>query len=104
MRLELLLGSVSEAAADAYLQKCLDGLDEADRKLLRLYFASEMSLKETAEKCFVHVNTVQYQLRRVRERCGLDPRRFREASLLYTALRVEAMQNRSRREGEMADV
>lgn len=104
MRLEILLGSVSEAAADAYLQKCLDGLDEADRKLLRLYFASEMSLKETAEKCFVHVNTVQYQLRRVRERCGLDPRRFREASLLYTALRVEAMQNRSRREGEMADV
>ena len=55
-----------------------------------------MSLKETAERCFLHVNTVQYRLKRVRERCGLDPRRFREASLLYTALRVEAM---SRQEG-----
>ncbi len=91
MRLELLLGSVSETAAAAYLKKCLSGLDDADRKLLNLYFTSEMSLKETAQKCYLHVNTVQYQLKRIRERCGLDPRRFREASLLYTALRVEAM-------------
>ena len=96
VRLEILLGSVSEAAAGAYLEKCLKGLDEGDRALLGVYFASEMSLKETAERCFLHVNTVQYRLKRVRERCGLDPRRFREASLLYTALRVEAM---SRREG-----
>ena len=95
MRLEILLGSVSKAAADAYLQKCLSGLDEADKNLLNLYFACELSLKETAKKCFLHVNTVQYQLKRIRERSGLDPRRFREASLLYTALRVEAMTSRS---------
>ena len=66
----------------------------ADRALLRLYFTSELSLKQTAERCFLHVNTVQYRLRRVRERCGLDPRRFREAALLYVALRVEAMNRR----------
>ena len=91
IRLEILLGNVSEAAADAYLKKCLKGLDQADRELLNLYFASEMSLKQTAERGFLHVNTLQYRLNRIRERCGLDPRRFREASLLYTALRVEAM-------------
>ena len=94
VRLEILLGSVSEAAAGAYLEKCLTGLDEDDRALLRLYFTSELSLKQTAERCFLHVNTVQYRLRRVRERCGLDPRRFREAALLYVALRVEAMNRR----------
>ena len=91
IRLEILLGNVSEAAADAYLKKCLKGLDQADKELLNLYFASEMSLKQTAERGFLHVNTLQYRLNRIRERCGLDPRRFREASLLYTALRVEAM-------------
>ncbi len=91
VRLEILLGSVSRTAADAYLQKCLGGLDEGDRELLNLYFASEMSLKATARRCFLHVNTVQYRLRRIRDRCGLDPRRFREASMLYTALRLEAM-------------
>lgn len=91
IRLELLLGSVSEAAASAYMQKCLGGLDAADRALLNTYFATEMSLKETAERCFLHVNTLQYRLKRVRDRCGLDPRRFREASMLYTALRLEAL-------------
>ena len=54
-----------------------------------------MSLKETARRCFLHVNTLQYRLKRVRDRCGLDPRRFREASMLYTALRLEAMDRRS---------
>ena len=97
VRLEILLGSVSDSAADAYLEKCLRGLDDGDRELLNLYFACEMSLKETSARCYLHVNTVQYRLRRVRERCGLDPRRFREASLLYTALRVEAMRRREGR-------
>jgi len=91
VRLEILLGSVTEAAGSAYMSKCLSGLDEADRALLAAYFAAVMSLKETAARCFMHVNTLQYRLRRVRERCGLDPRRFREASMLYTALRLERM-------------
>lgn len=95
IRLELLLGSVSEAAGSAYIQKCLKGLDDEDRELLRAYFDAEMSLKETARRCFLHVNTLQYRLKRVRDRCGLDPRRFREASMLYTALRLEAMDRRS---------
>lgn len=94
VRLEILLGSVSDAAASAFLQRCLSGLDDADRELLNLYFASDLSLKETAQRCFLHVNTVQYRLKRIRERCGLDPRRFREASVLYTALRVEAISAR----------
>ena len=90
-----MLGSVSEAAGSAYIQKCLKGLDDEDRELLRAYFDAEMSLKETARRCFLHVNTLQYRLKRVRDRCGLDPRRFREASMLYTALRLEAMDRRS---------
>ena len=96
VRLEILLGSVPPNAADAYLAKCLDGLDAADKELLNLYFACEMSLKATAARCYLHINTVQYRLRRVKERCGLDPRRFREASELYTALRLEGL---NRKEG-----
>ena len=95
VRLEVLLGSVPENAATAYLEKCLKGLDAADRDLLRLYFAAELSLKKTAEQSFLHVNTVQYRLKRIKDRCGLDPRVFREASLLYTALRLEALGKKS---------
>ena len=91
IRLEILLGSVSEHAARIYMEKCLKGLDQGDKDLLNLYFACEMSLKQTADRGFQHVNTVQYHLRRIRDRCGLDPRRFRDAALLYTALRIDAM-------------
>ena len=87
--LELLLAGVSRHTADMYLQKCLAPLDEADRELLLVYFATEMSLKRTAELLFLHKNTLQYRLNRIRERCGYDPRIFREAVVLYTALRLE---------------
>ena len=68
--LELLLAGVSRHTADMYLQKCLAPLDEADRELLLVYFATEMSLKRTAELLFLHKNTLQYRLNRIRERCG----------------------------------
>lgn len=92
MGLELLLSSVSEGARNAYLQKCLKGLDQSDRELLKTYFATEMSLKETARQLFLHINTLQYRLKRIRERCGLDPRRFRDGAALYNALKLEALQ------------
>ena len=91
IRLEILLGSVPETAAEAYAKKCLGDMNGADMELLGVYFASEMSLKETAARCFMHVNTLQYRLKRIRDRCGLDPRRFRDASMLYMALRLEAL-------------
>ena len=91
IRLAILLGSVPEAAAEAFTQKCLGEIGAADRELLGVYFACEMSLKETAGRCFLHVNTLQYRLKRIRDRCGLDPRRFRDAATLYMALRLEAL-------------
>jgi len=89
MGLELLLGSVAPTAGELYLKKCLSGLDEEDRALLAVYFARECSLQETAAHFFLHKNTLQYRLNRIRDRCGLDPRRFREACTLYAALCLE---------------
>ncbi|MBQ6327362.1 MAG: helix-turn-helix domain-containing protein [Clostridia bacterium] len=74
-----------------------------------VYFACEISLKETVARCFLHVpkglasrrpkglasrrpkglasrrNTLQYRLKRIRDCCGLDPRRFRDVAMLYMA-------------------
>jgi len=98
IRLEILLGSVPTTAAEAFVNKCLSGITEGDRALLGVYFATEMSLKETAARCFMHVNTLQYRLKRIRDRCGLDPRAFRDASMLYMALRLEALKPSGPRE------
>jgi carbohydrate diacid regulator len=89
--LELLLADVGRDAADDYIHRCLDKLDDEDKALLDVYYACDMSLQKTAERCFVHKNTMQYRLNRIEDRCGLDPRRFRDAAALYTALRIEKL-------------
>ena len=45
-----------------------------------------MSLKETADSLIIHRNTLQYQLDRIHEKTGMDPRRFRDAVVLYLSL------------------
>lgn len=89
MGLELLLGSVGPAAAEVWRRSCLGRLEQADRSLLALYFANELSLQDTARALYLHKNTLQYRLNRIRTRSGLDPRRFRDACALYTALCLE---------------
>ncbi|MGX8698532.1 MAG: CdaR family transcriptional regulator [bacterium] len=89
MRLELLLAGVGEGARRAYLARCLAALTEEEKSLLRLYFSQDASLKDTAAALFMHKNTLQYRLRRIQERSGLDPRRFREAAAIYAALVLE---------------
>lgn len=88
MRVELLLADIGKGSGEAYVKRCLTGLSEEDRKLLDLYYSTDMSLQETASRCFIHKNTLQYRLDRISERCGLDPRRFRDAADLYLALRL----------------
>ena len=99
MGLELLLGSVEPAAGAAWLRSSLGKLDGEDRRLLELYFANELSLQDTARQLFLHKNTLQYRLNRVKLRSGLDPRRFRDACELYTALCLERIGGAAPTEG-----
>lgn len=89
MNLELLLESVEEKVKKQYYRKTLGTLTEKDINLLKVYFRRDMSLKQTAEELFIHKNTLQYQLNQIHNKTGLDPRVFRNAVILYVALRTE---------------
>lgn len=86
--LEILLAEVSGTTADAYVKRFLGPLSEEDCRILDAYFRSGMSLKKTAEELFLHKNTLQYRLNRIREKSTYDPRVFREAVVLYTAMKL----------------
>lgn len=73
----------------ALRNKTLAPLTEKERDLLREYFARDASLQKTCADLFVHKNTLQYRLNRIAEKCGLDPRNFRDGALLYLALQAE---------------
>lgn len=87
--LELLFGSVPEEARISYLKKTMKGLEEEDRELLKIYFEEDRSLAAAGMRLNLHKNTLQYRLNRIHRRCGYDPRVFRDAVVLYSALMLQ---------------
>lgn len=87
--LEILLGNVTENAQKRYLQKTTDSLSLEDIELLKVYYSTNMSLKETAERLFIHKNTLQYKLNRIEKLSGYNPRLFRDAVSLYLATKLD---------------
>lgn len=86
LTLDLILTSLSWSRRQEYLKKTVGMLKNEDIDLLRKYYAFNMSLSETSQALFVHKNTIQYQLNRIYEITGLNPRRFQDGVLLYLAV------------------
>ena len=90
LTLDILLGSISADIRREYLTKTITDLTPDDLSLLDLYFSQDCSLSKTAEKLFLHKNTLQYRLNHIHQKCGLDPRTFRDAVFLYLAVQLNA--------------
>lgn len=89
--LEIVLGTVPKESQRYFVEKILSGVTEKDRELLQSYYGCDMSLKQTCEVMYLHKNTLQYQLDRIWRSTGYNPRSFRDAVVLYTALKLEAI-------------
>ena len=89
LTLEIILSSVSRKDREEFFVKTIYQLSPDEKDLLRTYFSLEMSLADTAEKLFLHKNTLQYKLNHIYKKCGLNPRKFQDAVLLYLALELE---------------
>ena len=88
--LEILFANLSEDIKNFFLKKTMFQLDEKELKLLKTYFSTNMSLKETCEQLYLHKNTVQYQLDKIAKLTGYNPRSFKEATVLYVGLKLMA--------------
>lgn len=89
MDLEILLGDISDETKRYYLESTILNLNEKEKFILSAYFASDMSLKKTCEQLFLHTNTLQYQLDKIHRITGYNPRKFKDALVLYLALKLE---------------
>ena len=63
LTLEIVLSSVSPEDREEFSGKTIRQLSSDEKELLRTYFSLEMSLADTAEKLFLHKNTLQYKSR-----------------------------------------
>lgn len=88
LSLEILLATIPEGAKRRFLEKTVSALDERDQAILKTYFGCGMSLKAACDTLFMHKNTLQYRLDRIRKSSGYNPRSFQDAVVLYLGLKL----------------
>lgn len=92
LSLELLLSCVPADTKQEYIDKVFKDCSEEEIKeyiaLLNIYFRAEGSIQKTADMMYVHKNTIQYRLARLKEITGYDVRKPSESTALYIAMRV----------------
>lgn len=84
--IEYVLESLPDNIQRLYSEHILKPLNEKELHILKTYFICSLSLKETSEALFIHKNTLQYQLDRIAEKTGLNPRIFQDAFILQFAM------------------
>ena len=85
MKLAFLLQSLDGAVRRRYCQDICHLLTDSDIHLLQVYYQQDLSIQETARILCIHKNTLQYRLKRIAGKTGLDPRVFCDAVPLYIA-------------------
>lgn len=54
--------------------------------ILKVFYEEEGSISSTAQKLFIHKNTLQYKLNKIKDTTRYDPRSIRYSSLFYNAI------------------
>jgi carbohydrate diacid regulator len=54
--------------------------------ILNVFYEEEGSIVSAAQRLFIHKNTLQYKLNKIKEKTGYDPRSIRYSSLFYNAI------------------
>lgn len=88
--LEIVSNEVSEEAQREFLGRLFRNVPEEklreEMQLLQMLYACNGSISQTAEKLYLHKNTVQYKLNRIAERTGYDPRKLGQTCYFYLAM------------------
>lgn len=88
--LRFLLSSIDSQKRASYLKKIWGGCEPGEKeemiRCLQAYIKNEGSLAKTAEELFIHKNTLQYRLAKIKNCTGYDPRKLNEAIFLHIAL------------------
>ena len=92
MSLELVLSCVPTERKNEYIGKIFKGCSHDEIKeyitMLNLYFKTEGSIQKTSELMYVHKNTLQYRINKLKEISGYDVRKPGESAVLYIAMRI----------------
>lgn len=87
--LELILDEISVKSKLRYLRKIFGSSTvaeiERDMHTVSVLYEEDGSIKQAAKRLIMHPNTLQYQLKRIEEKTGYDPRKLRHAEIFGIA-------------------
>lgn len=90
INIEIFADEVSEINKLTYIHKIFKGysLDELEKALhtLEIFYEQNGSITRTAEKLFIHKNTLQQHLKKIAQRTGYDPRSLKSGFVFYIVI------------------
>lgn len=90
--LELLLNEISPKVQAEFIAKVFRGCTAREVEdwaaFLQVFFDCDGSIGRTAERLFMHKNTIQYRLKKLGEVTGYDPRRLKNAPIYGMAVEL----------------
>lgn len=90
INMEIFQSELSSNIKREYINRIFKGcsLEEIENwiGILNIFYEEEGSIVSTAQRLFIHKNTLQYKLNKIKERTGYDPRSIRYSSLFYNAI------------------
>ncbi|CCV63883.1 Sugar diacid utilization regulator [Alteracholeplasma palmae J233] len=90
LSLQTLTSIISPYQQEQYINKVMKNFNDKEKTeiihLLNAYYQHEGSLKKTAEYLNIHPNTLQYQLKNIKDKTGHDPRSLKDSSVFVILL------------------
>jgi carbohydrate diacid regulator len=96
--IESFIDEISQETKQDFIERVLSVKEHEEIKqlieTLETFLQCNQSLSEAANKLFIHKNTLQYRLKRIKDVTGYDPRKFIDAVMLYVALSFYLLNNK----------
>lgn len=88
LRLEMCLQDIKKQTRLEFIRRTIAAIIEENELMdtLRVFVAHNLSIKNTADALYIHINTLHYRLKRIAKITQLNPRDFHDMTTLYLAL------------------
>lgn len=90
INLEIFMDEIPQKLRQAFIRRifrhCSDKEMEQLIEILQVYFETNGSINQTANRLFLHKNTLQYRLKKMHEKTGYNPRHIADSALIYLAI------------------
>lgn len=97
MDIELFIDALDTKLKQQYMKYVFKDMDNEDIEevsgILGMYFKNNGSINKTADDLFIHKNTLQYKLNKIKNLTGFDPRKLEQMVVLYMAIKLFQFEN-----------